>query len=580
MRAPRLPRWEPGRLDWHAIVTLQRPRRAQLRTRVLAGVLAVTVIALVAFDFAAVGALRRYLLGHTDAQLQNVLSLYRPMTITLPGANFYVHGRIAGLGLHHPPSVSLHRAPSATARPSPGFAGPPVLQAPTGKLWDIAGAARPSSGGPHVQQVISGPRVRLPAKILTQFGVGFVGLAPGGAGLRQYVRGNPGLVPQMAPGQLLDTLKASLAANRPGEQNVQSAAGDSTLRLGAVREPGGFLYATTSLGDVDSTVGHLELILAIVSVTVGLAVAGGIGLVLRRGLRPIERMAGQADKITAGDLTERVHPQDPGTEVGRLGAALNGMLTRIEASVSEREASQELTRRFFADASHELRNPLASLRANAELYQQGALRRRDQVDEAMRRIAHEAQRMSALVDDMLRLARLDQHPGQHAEPVDVTALVTECAERAEVTDRTRAWHTEIAPDLATTGDEELLRRAVDNLLANIRAHTPDRTTATLTAVRYNGSIAIEVSDDGPGVPPDRLARIFDRFYRGGPGQSLAPGSGLGLAIVNAVAATHNGTAQASLNDPHGLRITLTLPACGPSAAGAAAPAPHTVSAPN
>jgi len=307
-------------------------------------------------------------------------------------------------------------------------------------------------------------------------------------------------------------------------------------------------------------------------------VAVGIGLVLRRGLHPIERMASQADKITAGDLTERVRPEDPGTEVGRLGAALNGMLTRIETSVSEREASQELTRRFFADASHELRNPLASLRANAELYQQGALREPHQVDEAMGRIAHEAQRMSALVDDMLRLARLDQQPGQHVEPVDVTALVAECAERAEITDPERAWRTDIAPGLTATGDEELLRRAIDNLVANVRAHTPGQTTATLTAARSNGSIAIEVSDDGPGVPPAQLARIFDRFYRAGPGRDCPPGAGLGLAIVNAVAAAHHGTAQASLNDPHGLRITLTLPGSGPSAGGAAQ-APHTVSAP-
>ncbi len=547
MPAPRLPRrlrWRPGRPDWHAILTLRQPRRAQLRTRVLAGVLAVTVIALVGFDFAAVGALRRYLLGHTDARLQTVLRLYRPMTITLPpNASWTFRAQPPGAGSQRNPPPGVRRS---------------------------AGGPRLSSGGPRVHQVIAGPRIKIPSPILAQFGVGFVG----GKSPRQFVSGNPGLVPRIAPGQLL----RDLAASR-GQRTVISSDGDVTLRLGAIREPGGFLYATTSLSDVNSTVDHLELILVIVSVTVGLLVAGGIGLVLRRGLRPIERMASQADKITAGDLTERVRPQDPGTEVGRLGAALNGMLTRIEASVSEREASQELTRRFFADASHELRNPLASLRANAELYQQGALRQPHQVDEAMDRISREAQRMSALVDDMLRLARLDQHPGQHAGPVDVTALVTECAERAGITDPQRAWHTDIAPGLTATGDEELLRRAIDNLLANVRAHTPGHTTATLTAAQCNGSIDIEVSDDGPGVPPAQLARIFDRFYRGTPGRGCPPGSGLGLAIVNAVAATHHGTAQASLNDPHGLRVTLTLPATGPSAPGAAAPLPHTVSAP-
>ena len=521
-------------------MTLRALRRAQLRTRVLAGVLAITVLALVAFDFAAVGALRRYLLGHTDGQLQSVLGLYRPMTITRAPTNWYAAGHGVGAGGQHGPLPNARKP--TEVRSLPGF--------------------------PHLQEVISGPRLRVPAPILAQFGVGFIS----GQGPRAFISGNPGLVPRIPPGQLLRDLAAS-----HGPKTLIGADGNATLRLGAIREPGGFLYATTSLGNVNSTVGQLELILAIASVAVGLLVAGGIGLVLRRGLRPIERMASQADKITAGDLTERVRPQDPGTEVGRLGAALNGMLTRIEVSVSEREASQELTRRFFADASHELRNPLASLRANAELYQQGVLREPHQVDEAMRRIAHEAQRMSSLVDDMLRLARLDQQPEQHVEPVDVSALVTECAERASITDPARAWRTDIAPDLATTGDEELLRRAIDNLLANVRAHTPCHTTATLTATRCNGSITIEVSDDGPGVPPAKLARIFDRFYRGGPGRDCPPGAGLGLAIVNAVAATHHGTAQASLNDPHGLRITLTLPPSSP--ANGAAPAPHTVSAP-
>jgi len=269
-------------------------------------------------------------------------------------------------------------------------------------------------------------------------------------------------------------------------------------------------------------------------------------------------MAAQADRITAGDLTDRVSPHDPATEVGRLGAALNGMLTRIEASIHEREASQELTRRFFADASHELRTPLASLRANAELYQQGALPRRPQVDEAMRRIALEAQRMSRLVDDMLRLARLDQHPDQQHDLVDLSELVHGCAERARIADPGRTWRAQIATGLVATGDEELLRRAVDNLLANVHAHTPAGTVATITAAERDGTVTVEVSDDGPGVPAGQLPHIFDRFYRAA-APPPRPGSGLGLAIVTAIAAAHRGTAEATPNQPHGLRVTLTLP---------------------
>jgi two-component system OmpR family sensor kinase len=385
--------------------------------------------------------------------------------------------------------------------------------------------------------------------VLAQYYVGFVSVR----GRRGFVVGNPRLVPQLPPG-------LQVYAAGPRVQTVTSVGGTTQLRLRVMPVPAsaGALVAATSLAAVNSTVGRLELILIIGSAVAGLLVAVGVSWVMRRGLHPIETMAAQADRITAGDLTDRVSPQDPATEVGRLGAALNGMLTRIEAAISEREASQELTRRFFADASHELRTPLASLRANAELYQQGALARRPQVDEAMRRIALEAQRMSRLVDDMLRLARLDQHPDQQHDLVDLTALVDGCAERAQVADPRRTWRAQIAPGLVSTGDEELLRRAVDNLLANVCAHTPAGTVATITAAERDGNVTVEVSDDGPGVPADRLPHIFDRFYRAA-APPPCPGSGLGLAIVTAITAAHQGTAEAALNRPHGLRVTLTLP---------------------
>ncbi len=424
------------------------PRRAQLRTRVLAGVLAVTLVALAGFDFAAVTALRGYLVGQTDSRLQTVLSLYRPLEVAVPAS--------ANRPAHLPPRSTR---PRPRAGPGPGLAKVPQGQ---------------------VQKVVQfiGPRLLVPG-VLGQYWVAAV------TGRREsvaFVRGNADLVP---PWAILPALHASLNA-----RTVISRNGQAQLRVLTARKAGRTLVVATSLAGVNKTVSRLELIVILGSLAAALLVAVGIAWIMRRGLRPIETMAAQADRITAGDLTDRVSQQDPRTEVGRLGTALNGMLTRIEASVEEREASQELTRRFFADASHELRNPLASLRANAELYQQGAITERPQVDEAMRRIAHEAQRMSGLVDDMLRLARLDQHPGRQHDPVDLTGLTRECVERARIASPGRSWHAAIAPGLTATGDEEMLRRAIDNLLANVCAHTPAGAAATITAVGHGGTVAI------------------------------------------------------------------------------------------
>ncbi|HEY1620355.1 MAG TPA: HAMP domain-containing sensor histidine kinase [Streptosporangiaceae bacterium] len=497
-----------------AKLRLAKPRLPKLSTRVLAGVLAVTLVALAGFDIAAVAALRGYLLGRTDSQLGSVLAMYRPLS----------------------------------ARPSP-LAAALRRKAALGQVKATQHQDRVvPPAGPRTQ--IAGPRAILVAPILDQYYVAFAsGHDPRRLG--GLVVGNPDLRPR------LPTSLTALAASGSA-RTVMSRNGQAQLRLRAANEAGGTVIATTSLAGVNRTTGQLELILIIGSAVAALIAGAGVALIARRGLRPIETMAAQADAITAGDLAGRVIPHDTRTEVGRLGTALNGMLARIDATIHEREASQAATRRFFADASHELRTPLASLRANAELYQQGALTERGQVDEAMRRIALEAQRMSDLVDGMLRLARLDQHPERADEPVDLSALVTECAGRAAAADPARSWHTSITPDLMTSGDSELLRRAIDNLLSNVRAHTPEGTTAVVTAARQGTAISVEVSDDGPGVAADKLPRIFERFYRAAP--SLRPGSGLGLAIASAVAAAHHGTASAAADQPCGLRVALTLPA--------------------
>jgi two-component system, OmpR family, sensor kinase len=490
---------------------LRRPRRAKLRTRVLVGVLAVTLVALVAFDVAAVTALRGYLLGQTDQRLREVLSLYR----VLP----------------------------ATERVPPGIHSRPLVP------------PREVSGKPRKE--IIGPRAILPG-VLGQFEVVTVNHSRPVLS----IMGGARLLPRVSVPYLQSLARSHAAVTLTGQD------GTTQVRLMAVSFPGyGLVYATTGLTALERTVGQLELILIIGSAAAGVIAAGGVAWVMRRGLRPVEVMAGQADKINAGDLTDRVSPHDPRTEMGRLGAALNGMLARIEEFVAEREASQEATRRFFADASHELRTPLASLRANAELYQQGALPRRDQVDEAMRRITLEAQRMGGLVDDMLRLARLDQHPGQQSELVGLSTLAAECVQRARTASPQWTWHADIADGLEVPGDEELLRRAIDNVLANVAAHTPEGSTAILTATGDGRQVAVEIRDDGPGVPPDQLPRIFDRFYRAGV-PSRRPGSGLGLAIAAAIAAAHDGQVAAAPGEPHGLRITVILPTGSPHAAGA------------
>jgi two-component system, OmpR family, sensor kinase len=472
------------------------PRRGKLRTKVVVGVLAITLVVLAIFDFAAVTALRKYLIGQTDVTLKSAL------TQTQPRLNAILAFRKPGTWVDLPVVGEYYMAwvPAKGAvvnlqvQGGAGFAAPAALV--NLKAQTAFASAR--------TVVVTGKR----ATVIT------------------------------AIQQLPQFRVASLSV--PAES--------------------GTLVAGTNLKPVDGTVKQLELIVITGSAAAAALIFLGVGLVMRRGLRPIENMAREADRITAGDLTDRVDTAETGSEVGRLGTALNGMLGRIQASVAEREASQELMRSFFADASHELRTPLASLCANAELYQQGALSERSQLDEAMRRITLEGQRMSRLVDDMLRLARLDQHPDQRRDLVDLTTLVGNCVERAQVADPSRTWQTDIGAGLAVAGDEEQLCRAVDNLLANVQTHTPAGTVATVTARNdASGRVAVEVSDDGPGVPTDKLPRIFDRFYRAG-AESRRRGSGLGLAIVSQTAAAHQGTAMAAPNYPHGLRVTLTLPA--------------------
>ena len=466
---------------------------APLRLKVMAGVVVVTLAALTAFDVGVSITMRRYLTAQTDDNLRVAL------TVAEPTMNSLVSGSLPPV--HPPHGIGARRVPGTGSVRSPVLPGD----------FDIAFVP------------FHGPAVLMEMSTTS------------GSTRKSFLA--PPAIPKLLA--------------QPGLHTVPIGGSGLVFRVLSARVAGGSLVVGTSLSQVMTTANQVALIVALGSIAVVLLIGLGVFVVVRRGLRPVEAMARQADRITGGDLTDRVATHNPRTEVGRLGAALNGMLARIETS-------QQQMRRFFADASHELRTPLASLRANAQLYQQGALQDSDEVDEVMDRIVLETRRMGRLVDDMLRLARLGQHPGQSQEPVDVTAVVTGCAERGRIADPARTWRARIAEGLTVTGDQELLRRAIDNLIMNVLVHTPAGTVGSITAAARGDRVIIVVSDDGPGVPPDHLPHIFERFYRAGmrPGPS---GSGLGLAIATEIASAHGGSAQAAPAEPHGLRVTLSLP---------------------
>jgi two-component system OmpR family sensor kinase len=332
-------------------------------------------------------------------------------------------------------------------------------------------------------------------------------------------------------------------------------------RVRASIEPGStaMLIVATSLHDVDSTL-HRLLLIALLTGGAVLAALAALGLwVVRLGLRPLASIGETAAAIAAGDLSQRVEREDDRTEVGRLGRALNAMLAQIETAFRAREASEQRLRRFVADASHELRTPLSAVRAYAELFSRGSGQHPDDLARSMTGIARESERMSLLVDDLLLLARLDEGRPLEREPVELGELVAEAVETARTVDPERAIDCELQP-VSVLGDRVRLRQILDNLLANVRSHTPAGAPARVTVGRDNGSAVIEIADSGPGMSADQLERVFERFYRADPSRARASGGvGLGLAIVAAVAEAHGGTVSAEGDPGKGSTFRIELP---------------------
>ncbi|WP_067810764.1 sensor histidine kinase [Actinomadura kijaniata] len=289
---------------------------------------------------------------------------------------------------------------------------------------------------------------------------------------------------------------------------------------------------------------------------------------VRRGLRPLESIAATAAAIGGGDLARRVPAAGPRTEVGRLGGALNAMLGQIESAFEERRRAEERLRRFVADASHELRTPIATVRGYAELFRRGAATRPDDLARAMARIESEARRMGSLVEELLLLARLDQGLPLALAPVDLGALAAEAVDDARVLAPGRPLLLETETDggpVMVRGDADRLRQVLANLLSNVRQHTPDGTGARVRVVARDGQAVVEVADGGPGLDEEQARHVFERFFRADPsrartaGGGRGEGTGLGLAIVAAVAGAHGGSAEVDPAPGEGAVFRVRLP---------------------
>jgi two-component system, OmpR family, sensor kinase len=366
---------------------------------------------------------------------------------------------------------------------------------------------------------------------------------------------------------------------------------DLTFLFTKVPGPGGTELVTglpmTTADDTLSHVENTEYLLFAGALLLAVVLGGAL---VQLSLRPLRRVAATATQVTelpldSGEVTlpAGVPDTDPRTEVGQVGAAFNRMLLHVERALGRRAASEARLRRFAADASHELRTPLSAIRGYAEL----ALRHPGPVPEdvthALGRVQSESARMSVLVDDLLLLERLDAGRPLERAPVDLSRLAIEVTSDARVARRDHRWRLDLPGDpVLVRGDEHRLHQVLANLLSNAGQHTPAGSTVTVAlsvagaggdgpgtgtvqrGVTPPGPRAeLSITDDGPGVPPELLPELFERFTRADTSRArdahaAGKSTGLGLAIVDAVIAAHGGSITVT-SRPGLTRFAIFLP---------------------
>ncbi|WP_371483345.1 ATP-binding protein [Kitasatospora sp. NBC_00315] len=490
---------------------LSGPRRAlgrlvprTIRSRLVAGLLALLVITFAGVGLAVTTALEHYLVGQLDQRLNDA------------------GGRYAA-SLEHGGSASGAR--SDTRAQSPGTFGARLVNGRVTNAGVVDGDADDEAVANGTAPADTDDGVTLTDRDRQSLARLPVGGAPG-----------------------------SLRLSDLGPYRVRAVAG----------QDGDVLVTGLPLHQVHETE-HRTVALELVSFAIALGVTGVAGaLWVRVSLRPMNRIADTAERISAlplaeGEvvLTDRVPDADPRTETGRVALALNRMLGHLEDSLSRRHASESRLRAFAADAGHELRTPLATIRGHAELALRHPAGTPAEVHHSLRRIDAESVRMGAIVEDLLLLARLDAGRPLAREAVDLTRIALDCTHDARAAAPGHHWRLELPPEpVVVTGDEDRLRQVIANLLSNAHRHTPVGSTVTVRIEERT----ITVSDDGPGIPPELAPHVFGRFVRGDSSRSrTSGGTGLGLAIVEAVVTAHGGTAALADRPGGGTTVTVSLP---------------------
>jgi two-component system OmpR family sensor kinase len=379
------------------------------------------------------------------------------------------------------------------------------------------------------------------------------------------------------PAPRLPALGSAAAAGRVSPFTVSSQDGDGQWRVvvrqrssaSAADGSASTVVIATSMNSLDATISTLRAIFFAVdaSLLAVLALAGWFAI--RSGLRPLTRIEETAAAIASGDLSRRVPDlASPGTEVGRLAAALNGMLVQIETAFQARADSETRMRRFVADASHELRTPLVGIKGTTDLYRMGS---REDVDTMITRIAAESQRLTRLVEDLLLLARLDEGPAAfplQLAPTDLRTLAAGAFHDVRGLDPSRPVTLtgpgggDPSPALALA-DEERLRQVVTNLTGNAVTHTLAGSPLRIGAGSRDGFAILEVADHGDGLSPEQAARVFERFYRGDASRARSgpsrQGAGLGLAIAQSIVTAHGGRIELTTAPGQGATFRILLP---------------------